>query len=199
MPQAVKYDNFAVRKQKLERRTRLSDTDIEDLKLAAFEQGFAAGWEDAVKAHADGAAERNDEIIEALRDAEFSLSEARRGLLDALTPLFTGIVTAVLPSVAGHALPLHVSEQLKQMSASALDQKIEVEVAADIADKIEDLLKEHFGDALTVVPSEEKTLLGARLRVGQQERELDLGRIVKDIEQSLAATLHSLKQETSHG
>lgn len=199
MRQALNYDDFGAPKKKLERRTRLSDTELEDLKLAAFEQGFTAGWEDAVKAHSDGNEERKDEIVEALRDAEFSLHEARRGLIASLAPLFSSIMSTVLPAAVAPSLPLHIAEQLKQMCTSVLDQKIEVEVSEEFAERLQGILDEAMCEAVHVIPSSDKSFLGARLRVGREEKEIDMQRLVEEIEQSLAAALNSFTQETSNG
>lgn len=201
MAVAPRYDEFGSGgKKPLEKPgKRLSDAEIEDLKLTAFEQGFAAGWDDAVKAHADGQEKQDDEILEALRDSGFTLHEARRGLIDALSPLFVELSSKLLPSMAKVGLVQHVAEQLKQLTASSLDLPLELEISPESAAKLEELVGNEFAAQINILPVEDGELLAARLRVGRQEREIDMSRLVVEIEAALSGALHNAKQEMPDG
>ncbi|MEO1650439.1 MAG: hypothetical protein AAFR60_05580 [Pseudomonadota bacterium] len=195
------YDDFGGRKPRQPQGggKRLSDTQIEDLKLAAFEQGFAAGWEDAVKAHAKGKSQSSEGVLEVLRDATFTMHEARRGLIEALSPLFAELSSALLPAMARGGLALHVSEQLKQMTAANLDGPITLEVSAEAADLVEDIVSQETDLNVAVTPVDAGSIMTARLRVGGAERDVDMSGLVKDIEEALTAAVHEMKQETRHG
>lgn len=201
MAPAHLYDDFGGRKPQQPKGggNRLSDTQIEDLKLTAFEQGFAAGWEDAVKAHADGKAQSSEGVLEALRDANFSMHEARRSLIDSLAPLFAEISATLLPSMARAGLALHVAEQLKQMTIARLDQQVELEVSAEAVELVEDIVGRETDLNVAITPIDDAPIMTARLRVGGEERDIDMSQLVNDIEAALTTAVHGMKQEKANG
>ena len=59
-------------------RDRCRSADLEEAKLAAFEKGYTAGWEDAVAAQDDEVAELRADLGRNLQALSFSYHEAQR-------------------------------------------------------------------------------------------------------------------------
>src|SRR5690554_4305468 len=92
--------------------TSLSGVALEKQRLEAFESGYKAGWQDAVKAANDEAARISSDFAGNLQDVAFTMAEAQSGLLTALRPLLTGMVNSVLPHLARKTLGERVIETL---------------------------------------------------------------------------------------
>ena len=72
------------------------------LQLDAFEEGYRAGWDDAIKAQSDDRT-RISEFAQNLQDLSFTYHEAYSHAINAMTPLLEDIVRSVLPKIAHEA------------------------------------------------------------------------------------------------
>ena len=85
----------------------ISQEALEDIKLEAFESGYSAGWEDALKAQFDSQTETVNAFVATLQDVSFGYHEARAGLIKAMQPVLSDIINKLLPEVAQAALGAH--------------------------------------------------------------------------------------------
>ncbi|WP_299414031.1 hypothetical protein [uncultured Sulfitobacter sp.] len=114
---------------------------VEDQKLAAFEEGYQAGWTDAEKNHAAEQKNIGEEFLHTLRDLSFTYQEALSRLNRGLKPMFEQMMTTLLPQTASAALRAHVIEQLVQLAATQTEAKIVLRVSESNVHMLEDLLE----------------------------------------------------------
>jgi len=100
--------------------------ELEENRLAAFEQGYSAGWDDAAAAQTEEVARLRTDLGRNLQDMAFSYHEARSHVLRALEPLLHDMVTKVLPAIAREALGQMVLEQLRPVAEGLSDAPITV-------------------------------------------------------------------------
>ena len=84
----------------------------EDRRLAAYEDGYRAGWDDALAAAAAAEARLREDLSQNLRDLSFTFHEARTHLLRGLEPLLSCMVDAVLPEAARATLGAAILAEL---------------------------------------------------------------------------------------
>ncbi len=166
-----------------------SSAEIDEIKLEAFDQGFAAGWEEALKVDKQESAKELEAIRDILQDAEFSIHEARRGLLDNMRPLFSEITQKLLPEIAQQSLGLHIAEQLLQVSSAQLGETIEIETGVGMRQGIENALNAIQSPSATISENPNTHNLSALIRVGAHEREVDLSGIIDGIGDALSACI----------
>lgn len=177
----------------------LSDVDLENLKLESFENGYKAGWEDALKSRADEQAQISGDFARNLQDLSFTYHEAQAQVMQAMGTLLQDIVDKILPEVVRETIGARVVEQLTDMARDHGGQAIEIMTApADVA-AVEALLEQDFG--FPIRASSDDTLAEGQvyLRMAQDERQIDMDAVMTGIRQAVAGLLEESERTLKHG
>ncbi|HGG04004.1 MAG TPA: flagellar biosynthesis protein, partial [Aliiroseovarius sp.] len=92
--------------------------DLEQSRLAGYETGFKAGWDDAIRTETDEQARIGVEFARNLQDLGFTFNEARSHVMHALEPLLTSIVTTVLPKLVSETIGQTIVEELLPLAST---------------------------------------------------------------------------------
>lgn len=172
---------------------------IEEARLASYEQGYTAGWEDCVTAQTDEKGQMAADLAHNLQSLSFTYHEARAHILKAIEPLLVDLVAQLLPSVAKSALAPAVLTALVPLSATAADGPIRVMFNPTIRDVIEPLIKQSKGPPLLLV---EETTLGAGqvfLQLGESEVRVDLDGAIAEIKLAVNDFFNLTTKEIPNG
>jgi flagellar assembly protein FliH len=155
--------------------------EIEEQKLVAFEKGYGAGWEDAVKVQTEGSQVVSDALKQSLLDLSFTREEALQAYVKAMRPLLERILTKVLPKLADQALLHHIVTLLEQTLSNSSDLPVEIRVAPEhqtVVAKLVDGLLPEGGQirADTALSSKQ-----AKFSFGESESQIDLETLINDI------------------
>ncbi len=194
-----RYRNFGGSKSEPGAKEEMSSDGIEDQKLQSFEEGYQAGWDDAVKAQADEKMKISAEFGQNLQDMSFTYQEALSKLTLSIEPVMAQIVDKLLPALARQALGAHVIEQLCEILKDCAGQPIEIVVAPASVETIKELGEKSLTDPFEVV---EEASLGAGqafVRVGSTERSIDLDSVISGVSDALSAFFHETGQEMNNG
>ena len=159
----------------------LDEVALEDAKLASYDQGYSAGWEDAVAAQSDEQGLMRTDLARHLQALGFSYQEARMHVLKAIEPLLVEMVGRLLPDLARETLAPVVLEALMPLAAAMADMPITLVMNPAARPAIETLLDRATG--LPLILQEEPTLGEGQvyLRLGTAETQVDLDRAVAEI------------------
>lgn len=148
---------------------------LEEARLASYEQGYTAGWDDAVAAQAADRDRIGADLSRALQALSFTYHEAREHVLRAVEPLLTEVVGRVVPAVARAALGPLVVEALRPAAARASLVPVRVCVHPDMRAAVAQalLLEPALPVELVADPALAET--EARLELGQGELRIDPG------------------------
>jgi flagellar assembly protein FliH len=175
----------------------LSDVSLEEQKIKAFEDGYKAGWQDAVKAANDDMDRISTDFAGNIQDISFTLAEAQRDLLEALRPLLTGMVDSILPHLARKTLGERVIETLDSMIRGATSGQIELITAPSNANCLRTLLDDHdFDDAIVTAEAS----LGdgqVHVRAGGTEQEIDVDAVLKQIDLAVTGFFEENLKDTA--
>ena len=155
-------------------RVELGQTELEECRLAAFEQGYTAGWDDAVAAQDAEVTRLRSDLGGSLRDLAFTYHEAHSHVLASLEPLLSDMVAKVLPAIARQTLAPMVLEELRPAARELSDAPIEVVANAGNRKLLEKLLVKEASFPLTF--TEEPSLSDGQvyLNFGHSELRVDL-------------------------
>jgi flagellar assembly protein FliH len=173
---------------------------LEEARLAAYEQGYAAGWDDAA-----GAAAKDDQKLAAdlgrhLQTLGFTYHEARAHVLCALEPLLEAVVARILPAVAREAIGAVVAETLRPLAAQAALVPVRLAVHPAARPGVERALATEAALPLTLVEDAALSPAEARLTLGEAERHIDLDGAVAAIALAVADFFALAQpQEPPHG
>lgn len=176
-----------------------SEADLEGKKLEAFEKGYRAGWDDAVKAQSDDRTRISSAFGQHLQDLSFTYHEAYTQVMNAVTPLLNEMVSALMPAIARDTLGHHVVEQLQAMSREIGQMAVVIAVAPTRVEAVEALLKGDFGFPIQLVPDDTLAEEQADIRFGDTERQIDLSDLIASVAEAVEGFAHDNRRKMTHG
>lgn len=176
-------------------RVELGQVELEECRLAAYEQGYTAGWDDAVAAQDGEIARLRADLGRNLQDLSFTYHEAHSHVLRTLEPLLHDMVTKVLPAIARESLGQMVLEHLRPMAKDLADQPVTLVANPANRELLESLVLAEANFPLTF--REEPSLGDGQvyLRLGEAESRIDLDGVISAISAAVSAFFRIEKQE----
>lgn len=172
---------------------------MEDIRLAAFEKGYAAGWEDATAAEASGQHRLRAEIGHQLQEIAFTYHEARGLVLRDLEPLLRAMAEVVLPRVAREALAPLVAEAISDLAAGRCDAPLTLRLSPQDAEAMGEVLKLQAAAPLDLVRDD--TLAPGQLWLRAEDREavIDIDAACRRIGEAVRNHFHIEPEARQHG
>lgn len=175
------------------------DGEFETAKLEAFESGYKAGWDDAIKAQNDDHARVASDFAQNLQDLSFTYHEAYGQVLSGISPLLEDVVGKLLPAILRETLGLQISEQLHAMAREVGTLDVVIAVAPGHAELVEPMLDPEIGFPLSLIEDETLADGQADIRFGETEKQIDLGGLVEDVARAVQGFVHDNRRKTAHG
>lgn len=176
-------------------RVELGQAELEECRLAAYEQGYTAGWDDAVAAQDGEIARLRADLGRNLEDLSFTYHEAHSHVLRTLEPLLHDMVTKVLPAIARESLGQIVLDHLRPMAKDLADQPVTLVANPANRELLETLV---VAEATFPLTFREEPSLGdgqVYLRLGEAEARIDLDGVISAISAAVSAFFRIEKQE----
>ena len=172
---------------------------MEEARLASFEAGYSAGWEDATAAQKDEHSAVGADLARNLQALSFTYHEARAHVVAALQPCLVALVSRVLPETARANLAPMVAEALRPLAELAAGAPVTIELNPAARPAIEALLGRHTDPPVRLV--EEPTLGEGQvyLRLGDREDHVDLDHITESIRAAVFGFFHPAEELQTHG
>lgn len=169
---------------------------LEEARLASYDSGYAAGWEDATAAQSGDQSRIKAELARNLQALSFTYQEARSHVLRALEPLLTETMGKLLPQIAKVSLGSIVLDALMPMAETMADTPMAMVLNPASRPAVEALIAEATG--LPIVIEEEATLGEGQvyLRLGGSETCVDLDRATSEIMTALRGFFDLSNKET---
>ena len=172
---------------------------MEDAKITSFEQGYTAGWDDAVAAQEGDQTRLSADIARNLQTLSFSFQEARMHILQAIRPLILEMTNRLLPEMAREALAPTVLEALMPMADAMADTPMTLVLNPKVRAQVEQLVEQATG--LPMVIEEEPSLSEGQvyIRMGTTETKVDLAQATVEITNAVRAFFSLTNEEPRHG
>lgn len=175
----------------------LTAQDAESLRARAFEEGYGAGWSDALAQMRNEDALRRAASEEALQGIAFGFHEARSELESSFVALASELVDILLPELLPRAMQQVVSQELRALAARQFRGRMELLCATGVREVMSDLIATVPGLDITLVDEPSFTEQQVMLRVDQNLRHIDLDGLRTTLRASL--TDISQQKDTAHG
>jgi len=181
--------------------TGLGDSEVilgADARLAAYEDGYKAGWDDSVAAESQTQTRVGADFAHSLQELSFTFHEARAHVLGSIAPLLTLMAEKVLPDLARDGFAQSIIELAREAATEAANRPIELVINPANRPAVERLLEGDPGLPLTVV---EEPTLGpgqAFLRGARGETSLDLDAVTAGIRDAVSGFLATETQLEVH-
>lgn len=177
----------------------VDESEVEGQKLEAFENGYRAGWDDAIKAQSDDKTRISSAFGQHLQDLSFTYHEAYGQVMNAMTPLLDELVTAVLPELARATLGQHIVEQLQNMAHEIGTLEVVVAVSPANREAISPLLEGEFSFPIQLVEDDTLADEQADIRFGHTEKQIDLGDLIASVSEAVDGFAHDNRRKLANG
>lgn len=195
----LKLEVFETARDRSDRSALVNDADLEETRLAAYEQGYAAGWDDAADAQAEDQRSLRADLARNLQGMSFTYHEARAHLLRAVGPLLQDLTIRLLPPLMREALAPVVLDTLMPLVENAADAPVVIVLNPAARPAVAALLDASAG---LPVSFREEPSLGegqAFLELGETETRIDLDRASSDILSAVRGFFELAERERKHG
>lgn len=156
-------------------------TAVEEAKVAAFEQGYQAGWDDAAAAQEGDQGRIRADLARSLQSLAFTFQDARSHVLQAIRPLILEMTARILPEVARESLAPTVLDALMPLADDLSEAPLTLVLNPAVRAQVEDLITRATG--LPLVIDEEPSISEGQvyIRFGPAEAKVDLTQVTEDI------------------
>lgn len=172
---------------------------FEEARLAAFESGYKAGWDDSEAARSDAETQDRAMVAQALQAMSFTFHDARSHVLQALSPLIAEVAARLLPEIAHASLPHLVAEALSPYAELAADAPVLILAAPESSSRIAALLGPQPGLPVRIEEAADLSPGQVSLRLGETETRVDLDAALATIRTALDDFFDHAARETRHG
>ena len=177
-----------------------SEELLESERLEAFDKGYRAGWDDAIKAKADDTAQMSSDFAQSLQDLSFTYHEVHAQVFANLRPLFDEILQKILPDIARDTLGNHIADHLSQVARDLGTVEVMIAVAPGAGEQVTHMANDaQVSLPMQVVETSDLRDGQAELRFAGREVSLDMADVTKQISQALEAVIHESTQEQAYG
>lgn len=178
----------------------LSDEALENERLEAFDKGYRAGWDDAIKAKAEETVDISTDFAQMLQDLSFTYHDVHAQVLSNLAPLFDEVLDKILPVVARDSLGAHIAEQLAGLAREIGTATVTVHVPPGAAEAVQGFV-DAAAASLPVTVAEDPALAEgqADIRFGRREIAVDLAAAAAQITEAVHAVLYNKPERQAYG
>lgn len=175
--------------------------DLEDLRLNAYERGYTAGWDDAMRQTADEANARQEALVRMAEGLSFTYHEAQAHVLGALEPLLQAVAEQILPELARAALVQSVGEELMSVAAGLAAKPVELRVPAGARAAFEEGFEALVLPPLEIVECDALPAGVAEFASGSRQTRVDLDGVARRLADSIARfyQFEMPQKEAAHG
>ncbi len=147
---------------------------LEEAKLAAYDTGYQAGWDDAASAQTDDQTRIKADFARTLQTLSFTYHEARQHILHALEPLLTSVIERVLPDLARASLAPMILHILRPITAQTAEAPITVVINPAARAAVEALIEDNSGLPVQILDEDSLGEGSAYIRFKSGETQIDL-------------------------
>lgn len=177
----------------------VSEDALEETRLASFENGYQAGWEDASAAHAAEQSHISAEFSQNLQALNFTYHEAYNHVMTTLEPLLTQMVDTVLPDLANRTLGSRIVSEAIRMAREHAEPELKLTLSPASRSRLEPQLLADLPLPVGLVEDESLGEGQVFLKMGNSERRIDLDGLQVGMRAVITGFFNETKREAVDG
>lgn len=148
---------------------------------AAYDDGYNAGWQDALSATRDEDDQRRATALEAVQAISFTYAEAHAALETAFLALTDQLLEQLLPQAAQLGLPALLRGELHRIAQQGASLPIELHCAPASSPALRSIIDTVKGVDIRVIEEPAFSDAQVSLRLGAQQRDIDFDSLTDQI------------------
>lgn len=177
----------------------MSDDAVEDIRLASFEQGYTAGWDDAIRVQSEDKSRVIATLAQNLEDFSFTYQEALAQMTKAIEPVFQALMRKVLPEAMMQSIGALIVEQSLALARDQIEQPVMLVVPVGVGAALKPILHKKLPMQIAIRECIDIGSGQIQLRVGNREREIDTDLLLTSLNESVDAFYHTLTEDSLYG
>lgn len=177
----------------------VTEDAFEESRLAAFENGYKAGWDDASAAHNAEQAHISSDFSQNLQALNFTYQEAYGHVLGMLKPLLTQMVESILPSIAKETLGIRIVSEVMNITRDHSNIKIDLIMSPESRTKLQSLGLKDLQVLANLLEDNSLTDGQVFIKFGQEERSIDLDSLITDIDLIISEFIVDFERNSRYG
>ncbi|MCR8724352.1 flagellar biosynthesis protein [Frigidibacter sp. ROC022] len=167
--------------------------------VEAYERGYRAGWDDS-EAKTQAARDAvGAELARNIQELGFTYHEARAHVMSGIEPLLEALLGKVLPQLVAETLGPAILEELRAVAETAADRPVTILVSPASHDTVAGFLAEATALPFELVSEPTLGEWQVCFRLGDHERQLDLGEVLDRIMARFRAFSDQNQRVLNHG
>ncbi|WP_439560071.1 hypothetical protein [Roseinatronobacter sp.] len=158
----------------------------EALRVQSYEQGYGAGWQDALQQMRDEDALREGAALEALQAISFTYNEAHAALEASFLSLTETLIEKLVPEIMRLSLPGLVLEGLQQAAARPARSPLTLYCAPLARPALEHVVAAVPGIEIQLLEEASYTEAQVALRVDDHQKTIDLDAVITQLRDAFA-------------
>lgn len=178
--------------------TMFNAHEAETMRQTGFEQGYAAGWSDALEQLRNEDALRRAAVQEAFQAIDFTYSEACDTVEASFLNLLRGITEQVLPQAMRSTVPALLAQELKLALSQQPRAPLVICFAPAARDAMEAIAADFPNVPIELVEEPAFPLERVTLQIGAQSREIDLDHLLGRLRDLIDSHAASARNPSNH-
>jgi flagellar assembly protein FliH len=158
-----------------------SQPDLEEERLASFDKGYRAGWDDAAAAHSEEQGRIAADLARNLQDLSFTYHEAHAAMQRETVEILRGMLDRVLPAAMHEALVETLLERVRGAMAER-STPVEIVLAPGNVSRVQALVADRPAPPLSFRAEPSLGEGQAFLRIGAAEEKIDYDGLMAELE-----------------
>jgi flagellar biosynthesis/type III secretory pathway protein FliH len=178
---------------------RLTVEEVEEVRRAAYENGFQAGAMDAVAAQQAEDARLSAELVTTLKDLSFGFHEASAHVMSNVAPVLRAVVDTVLPDLMSEIVGHTILETVEPLVEEAASIPVRLLVSPGEAPAIRQIIGEAADIPFVIVEDPALERGRAHVKIGAAERHIDVSGVLDRISAAVDAVTDLNTRKTAYG
>lgn len=175
-----------------------ADAKIEDQKLQVFEEGYSAGWDDAIAAQAKHTNIATEVFVQNLRDLSFTYQEALTQMSQDLARFMDVLCNILMPKTLDTTFVETVRQQLTDVALESAAGQVEIKCSKARLVLLQENLSEDLPMPVIVSEDQQLDTDEVSLSLGPNEQVCDISSILRETVEKIEAYSDTVTQVKSH-
>jgi flagellar assembly protein FliH len=174
------------------------EDEWEEQRLSGYEEGYSAGWEDALSAQSQTQARLCEALSQKLCDLSFTYHEALTQMLAALEPIFQAIFETVLPRAWSAGQAARLAELATAMAKEQAEGPLVLKVPKGTADAIRPAFEREYGAPFELREDPGLAPDQACIRLGDVEQFVDGEALLRALAEAVNGFVLQMRKDGEH-
>lgn len=175
--------------------SKSGQAEAEIARATGFEQGYKAGWDDAVRSENDAREHLDAELARNLEELSFSYFEAQRQVSLSLRELLTSMADLVFPKIYEGVFEKVLDDLLSPLISETCNLTVELNCAPETIEIVRGVMARNVSLPISIVSESSFSKHQVKLKLDHEVHEIDGDALLREIQTIMGNSLVQLAED----